>query len=633
MFPWSRLVVAILVSTQAAAARGARADDLEVTVARMAKIGACWSPSFSPDASRLAFVSNLNGVPQVWSVPVEGGWPELVTALDDQVGSVLWSPDGAWLAFELAPGGGMNQQIYLVRPDGSDLHRITDGSQDNNWLGDWSHDSSMLTLASNRDAPETMDVYTYVLASRRMQLLARNPGIGYPTDLSRDAEKALVWRMESRSSNNLVLRHVDSGEETLLTAHEGPGTFSGGLFSPDASFIYLTSNKARDLTAFARIRNGTVGQPGAIEVIAARERDEVQSFTISEDGTTAALVWNVAGRSELEFQNLATLESEPGPELPAEIVSGLTFSRDGRHLAMVLSGSTAPSDIWILDRASGRLRQVTYSPHAGVDLGSLVRPELLRYRAHDGLELSGWLYSPPGVQEPTAYVLSFHGGPEGQERPSFRSNYQALLARGIGVFAPNVRGSSGFGKRFVNLDNGELRFDAIRDIESTVKYLVEGGIADPERIGIMGGSYGGYMTLVGLTWYPQLFAAGADFFGMVNFETFFEHTEPWMAAISTIEYGDPATQAALLQSLSPIHKLDQIRAPTIVLHGANDTNVPVVEAEQVVENLRQRDVPVEYVLFPDEGHGFRKTKNRITAAVATVRWFERHLGSGSQAAR
>ena len=150
-------------------------------------------------------------------------------------------------------------------------------------------------------------------------------------------------------------------------------------------------------------------------------------------------------------------------------------------------------------------------------------------------------------------------------------------------------------------------------------------MADPARLGIMGGSYGGYMTMAGLAWYPDLFAAGANLFGVVNFETFFAQTEPWMAAISTLEYGDPATQAELLRDLSPIHQIDRVKAPTIVLHGANDTNVPVVEAEQIVDSLRQRQVPVEYVLFPDEGHGFRKTENRITSQVAIVRWFATHL--------
>jgi dipeptidyl aminopeptidase/acylaminoacyl peptidase len=264
-----------------------------------------------------------------------------------------------------------------------------------------------------------------------------------------------------------------------------------------------------------------------------------------------------------------------------------------------------------------------------VDLAKLVQPELVRFQAHDGLVLSGWLYRPRDTAAPGPIVLSFHGGPEAQERPFFSSDYQALLAHGIAVFAPNVRGSSGFGKTFVNLDNGGLRFNAIRDIKACVDYVVGAGIADPGRIGIMGGSYGGYMTMAGLTEYPELFAAAANLFGVVNFETFFAQTEPWMAAISKVEYGDPETELALLRSLSPIHKIDRVVAPTIVLHGANDTNVPLVEAEQVVDSLKRRGVPVEYVLFPDEGHGFTKTPNRIRSTVSIVRWFAKHLRAGA----
>jgi dipeptidyl aminopeptidase/acylaminoacyl peptidase len=254
-----------------------------------------------------------------------------------------------------------------------------------------------------------------------------------------------------------------------------------------------------------------------------------------------------------------------------------------------------------------------------------VRPELVKFKAHDGLELSGWIYRPANRRDRAPFVISFHGGPEGQERPSFRSDYQALLAAGIGVLAPNVRGSSGFGKKYVNLDNGELRFNGLKDIKACVDYLTSNGFADPKRIGITGGSYGGYMTLAGVTEYPELFAAGVDEFGMVNFFTFFEHTEPWMAAISTIEYGDPKTQKELLTKLSPLAKLSTIKTPLQVQHGANDTNVPVVEAEQVVANLKERGVPVEYILFPDEGHGWRKTANRVTSTVKMVEFFEKYL--------
>lgn len=609
-----------------APAAAAGPGDLESAVALMARIGSASSPSFSPDGRRLAFVSNLNGVPQVWTVATEGGWPTLVTGLDDQVGNVVWSPAGDWLAFSLAPGGGLNEQIYLVRPDGTGMRRITDGGKENNRLGFFSHDGRLLALGSSRRTAAAIDSYVYDVAAGSLKMVAENRGIGSLTDISRDGRRALLTRVASRGDSNVFLIDLASGTETLLTPHEPPGNFSGAKFSPDGRSVYLLSDKDRDRIALGRVRIGDDGAPGPIAVVAGRDDAELQGFEIAEDGRTAAALWNVGGRSALSFLDLATGKLAAGPDLPAEIAGGLEFSRDGRLLALAASGSARPLDIWVLDRSNKRFRQVTQSPHPGVALDSLVRPELVRFTAQDGLELSGWLYRPRGAASGGApLVLSFHGGPEGQERPAFNATYQALLSRGIGVFAPNVRGSSGFGKRFVNLDNGVLRADGVRDIKAAADYAVRSGIAAPGRIGIMGGSYGGYMVMAGLTEYPDLFAAGANLFGVVNFETFFEHTEPWMAAISTVEYGDPKTETDLLRRLSPIHAIDRVTAPTIVLHGANDTNVPVVEAEQVVESLKRRGVPVEYVLFPDEGHGFRKTPNRIRSAVSIVRWFETHL--------
>jgi dipeptidyl aminopeptidase/acylaminoacyl peptidase len=601
------------------------AEDLERSVTLMAQIGASWSPSFSPDGTRIAFVSNLNGIPQVWTMPATGGFPTLVTAFDDPVGFVTWSPDGKWLAFNVAPGGGFNEQIYIVRPDGSEMRRLTEGGKENNFLGDWTPDGRALYFSSNRRNSSSTDSYLIDSASGQMRMVAENRGVGGINDVSRDGQYAVVGRLINRGDNNLYLVNLSDGKEALLTAHEGPGSFFGGEFAPDGRTVYFASNKDRDLIAFARVKIDEKGQPGPVEVLAARDDAELSGGLMNEQGTVIALVWNVGGRSQLSFYDVYNNKLTPGPLLPAEIVGAMDFSKDGQSLAIVLSGAAAPQDIWMLDMRTKQFTQLTHSPHAGVDLTKMARPELVRYKAHDGLELSGWLYRPHGKKGPGPIVLSFHGGPEGQERPGFNSTYQALLARGIGVFAPNVRGSSGFGKKFVNLDNGALRKNAVRDIKASVDYVVKAGVADRRRIGIMGGSYGGYMVMMGLIEYPELFAAGANLFGIVNFETFFKNTQPWMAAISKIEYGNPETEAEMLRKLSPIHRIDRVKSPTIVLHGANDTNVPVIEAEQVVESLKKRNVPVEYVLFPDEGHGWRKTPNRIRSAVSIVRFFETHL--------
>jgi dipeptidyl aminopeptidase/acylaminoacyl peptidase len=632
--PVTRLIVAdmmrmhaalLLLLAPIAAVAAPAPDPIADKVARMAAVGFSTAPSFAPDGASIAFLSNMSGVPQIFVVPAEGGWPVQVTSGSDPVTALSWSPRGDLIAYAVAPGGGLNTQIYVVAPDGTGVRRLTAGNKENNGLGTWSDDGGSLTMSSNEREPATFDAYVVDIKSGRKTLVAKIGGVGGMSDLTRDGRRAVLSKTRSRGDNDLFLVDVARKSEVLLTRHTPPAQFFGRI-APDGRAIYLGSNNERDRTAFGRIPVDAAGAPGAFEVIAERGDAELDSFALMRDGKTAAILWNAGGRSQLALVDLAS-GAPTQVALPDDIAGGLTFSRDGKRLAMVIGGATRPTDVWVLDVASKKSWQVTRSAHPGVPLATLQRPELATFKAHDGLALSGWLYRPPGANRPAPYVISFHGGPEGQERPTFRSDYQALLAQGIGVFAPNVRGSSGFGKAFVNMDNGERRFESLKDIKASVDFLVGQRLANPKKIGVMGGSYGGYMTMAALTEYPELFAAGANLFGIVNFETFFSHSEPWMGAISTSEYGDPKTQKDMLHKLSPIHKVDRIKAPLIVLHGANDTNVPVIEAEQAVAAVKKRGLPVEYVLFSDEGHGWRKTANRITSTVAITRFFVKHLAA------
>jgi dipeptidyl aminopeptidase/acylaminoacyl peptidase len=617
----TRTLAALLLLLAPIAA--AEPDPIAEKVARMAAVGFSTAPSFAPDGASLAFLSNMSGVPQIFIVPTDGGWPVQVTAGPDPVTSLAWSPRGDLIAYAVAPGGGLNTQVHVVAPDGTGARRVTAGNKENNSLGAWTDDGAAFTVSSNERDAASFDAYLVDVKSGRRTLVAKIGGVGGMTEIARDGRRAVLSKTRSRGDNDLFLVDLKTRTQTLMTKHTPPAQFFGRI-AADGKAVYLGSNNDRDRTAFGRIAIDTGGAFGAFEIIAQRNDAELEGIALTHDGKTAAILWNAGGRSQLAFVDLATGASSPVP-LPDDIVGALTFSRDGKRLAMAIGGATRPTDIWVLDVASKKARQVTRSPHPGVSLATLHRPELVTFKAHDGLELSGWLYRPPGATRAAPYVISFHGGPEGQERPVFRSDYQALVAQGIGVFAPNVRGSSGFGKAFVNLDNGERRFESLKDIKASVDFLVGQRIANPKKLGVMGGSYGGYMTMAAMTEYPDLFAAGANLFGIVNFATFFSHSEPWMGAISTIEYGDPKTQKDMLDKLSPIHKIDRIKAPLIVLHGANDTNVPVIEAEQTVAALKNRGLPVEYVLFPDEGHGWRKTANRITSTVAITKFFAKHL--------
>ena len=598
-------------------------DPLEASVTALMKLASASSPSLSPDGRRIVYVSNESGTPQAWIAPASGGKPARLTDTEDPVGGVLWSPDGSRIAYTIAPGGGMNAQVWLVAPDGKAPERVTDGGTETNLLGPFRADGKALALASNRRYRTHIDAWIHDVSSRSLTLAAENRGFGAIADFARDGTRILVRRTPQRGFSDLYLVDVASKAETRLTPHEGPADYQG-LLSPDGVSVWAATNAGRERTAFGRIGLAD-GKPGAFEVVASRDDADVTSFVLDEAGTRAILLWNAAGRSEISRVDLRTKRETPGPKLPGEVAGGLSLSKNGEKLAIALSGPARPGEIWLLDLKTNRFTQVTRSAGKARPPAPLVVPELVKITAFDGKPLWSWLYRAPGAKAPGPLVLSFHGGPESQERPGFRPDYQALLSRGISVLAPNVRGSAGFGRAFLALDNQEKRVDVLRDVKACRDWAVAERIADPARIGIMGASYGGWVTMAALTAYPSDFAAGADLFGIVNFFSFFEQTEPWLAEISKAEYGDPERQGELLKSLSPLFKLDWIKAPVLVLHGKNDTNVPVVEATQLVETLKRKGTPVEYLLFPDEGHGFRKLPNRIRASVAVVRWFETYL--------
>ncbi len=603
----------------------AAGSDLEARAAALARVGGAWSPSFSPDGARLAFVSDLSGVPQVWTIPVSGGFPERVTPFEDPVEKVRWSPAGALLAFSVAPGGAASEQVWVSRPDGTGLRLLTDGGRETNRLDGFTRDASRLRVASSGRNATAIDAYLLDPLTREASARCAASGASSYADVSCDGRFALLSRSSRPRSGDLLLVDLASGAELLLTPLESPAAVRDAVFSPDSRTVWLSTDAGRDLLAFARIRLAANGAPGPIEIVAARDDAELSAFAVDGAGLTAVLVWNVAGRSELAFVDLATLRSRPGPALPAEVATDPVFSPDGARLALVLSGFDAPADVWLLERARGTFRQLTKSPRAGVDPGSLARPTLVRLSGQDGLPIPARLYRPRGAAGPGPIVLSLHGGPEDSGPHAFSADLQALVAEGISVLAPDVRGSAGSGRRFASLDDGPLRRNAIEDVAACVDWAVSSGLADPKRVGVLGLSGGGYLAMAALAAYPDRFAAAATLAGFADLPSFLRGTEPWLAAAAKSEYGDPDTEPLLLATLSPVRRLDRVTTPTLVLHGANDTICPVEGAEHLVRGLDRRGVPTRWVVFPDEGHGFRKTSNRVRATVEVVRWFATYL--------
>ena len=623
-----RYVAALVMSAAAGAVgaqSGAASSPMAARIKAMAEIPSTFGAVYSNDGKQIAFLSNRTGTPQVWLVSAAGGEPKQITRSEDPIGSLAWSPVEDVIAYDVARGGGYNSQIFLSRPDGTSPKRITSGGKEDNFAGGFAPDGRYWFRSSQRN-PKAPDSWIYEPTTGKAAIAIRFDDFGGIVDIERPSQRALISRLVTRGNANLLLHDLQSGKELLLTPHEGPAIVFGAL-APDGSAVYMVNNLNRDRLAVSRIPIDAGGNPDDTTLLAAREDAEADAFVLSDDGRRAVLSWNVGGRTELELVELPSGRRTPLPPPPGEIASVSDFSPDGARITLNVSGSATPPSAWQYDFASRRYAPIAPVATPNVDLSALVQPELRKYKAHDGLELTGWLYLPKNFRQPGPVVLSFHGGPEGQERPVFRADYQAILAQGVAVFAPNIRGSSGFGKKYLALDDRERRVDANRDILASANYIVESGVGAKGRLGIVGGSYGGYVVMVGVTEYPDTFAAGVNMYGIVNFETFFAQSTPWMGAISSGEYGDPKTQADLLKRLSPIHKLDKVKAAMLVMHGANDTNVPLVEAQQVVDTLRKNGRKVEFLLFPDEGHGWRKIPNRVKSTVTMADFFRRHLAT------
>ncbi|MDZ4047098.1 MAG: hypothetical protein U1E00_01955, partial [Pseudoxanthomonas sp.] len=383
---------------------------LEARITAMGQVGSASGGTYSPDGKQIAYITSLSGSPQAWIIPATGGYPRQVTNGSDPVSGLRWSPDGR-LAYAVSPGGGYNARLFLSSTDGVRVTRMNEGEH-NTFAGDFAADGRYYFRSNARD-PAATDVWIYDPKTGKSRLAIEMEGLGGLDDLV--GQHALVNRLVTRGDNNLWRDDLSTTPHTkiLLTPHEGTAR-SQGQFGADTNTVYLAHDLGRDRAVFARIRIGADGLPSAPQTLASREDGELADFALSKDKQQALLTWNVGGRNELEVIDLGTGEGHELPTPPAELVSGADYSPDGRHVVLTISGSTAPADLWQLDLATDEYTRLTWSPTAGVDLAALVKPELRTFKAHDGLELSGWLYLPPGFKQPGPVVLSFHGGPESQ---------------------------------------------------------------------------------------------------------------------------------------------------------------------------------------------------------------------------
>lgn len=589
-------------------------------------IGA-WSVSLSPDGQRLAYVSDRDGTPQLFVSDVDGNNEHALDTGPEPVQEAHWSVVGGWIALSIAPGGSPRTQVWAIRPDGTGLRCVSGAAQGASYLGPWTHRQSLLALArtSEQTAGETL-LYDLELG---VEIPIAAGGQPLVLDVDRERRTALV-RRGPRGVRSVWLVDLQSGQERELRVHEELGSTDLGRLSPDGTTAYLRSNAGRDRFALFAV-GVSDARLGHVELVAEHADAELDDLILTATGDSAALLWNRAGRSECQLLELSTGHSRE-LLLPEPLAHGGAFSKDGQVLAMTLEGPTHPKAVHVLDIAHGNWRRVTHQPSTWQ--APAATPTLERFKARDGLELSGWLY--PAARDrggPPAAVIHLHGGPESQERPSYNPLFQALAAAGIAVFAPNVRGSSGFGRTFMEADNRERRWGAISDVADCAQFLFARELATPRTLGCAGRSYGGYLTLAALVFHPELFAAGVDICGMSDFATFYRDTEPWIATQAYPKYGHPEHDSALLRALSPMHRLEHLRAPLLVVHGENDSNVPLGEATQVVAAARARGLAAELLLFPGEGHEVMQRANREHFVRSTLSFLTTHLQEESDANR
>lgn len=609
---------------------------MSLLISRYLSVRQAYCPSFASDGKRLIFLTDITGVPQIWQVALTPGrkepaWPDQLTFEADRVMEVWCSPapgDGR-LIYARDVGGNENAQLYLLSADSAEETALSAGHEDAMHLfGAWSADGRQILFAANRRNPALFDVYLQpVDGLARLVWQHDQPGYLYNLSFSPDGRRAVATRMFSSYQHDLFEIDLAAGTARRITPSAEIARYDKVYYAPDGRTLFVNTDLGSDFLHIARLDPETL----ALETLMAPEWD-TELLTHSPDGRYLAYAVNADGGHRLSVMDLRTGKTRTAPGLDA--VPGvvgmmdlrLAFSTDATRLAFSFTNSTRTSDIYVWNLETDQVQAVTRSSHGGLLPNSFVAPRLIHYPTFDERSIPAWFYQPTERGgKPAPAVVIVHGGPEAQFRPFFHFLVQYLVHNGYAVLAPNVRGSSGYGKAYSHLDDVEKRMDSVADLAHAARWLKEQPDVDGDRLAVYGGSYGGFMVLAALTSYPDLWAAGVDIVGISNFVTFLENTSDYRRAHREAEYGSLARDREFLESIAPIHHVDNITAPLLVIHGANDPRVPLSEAEQLVAALKSRGVPVEFLIFDDEGHGLVKLKNKRVAYPTIVDFLNTYL--------
>ncbi len=597
-------------------------------ISRFIKIKWPGSGEMAPDG-RFYYVFNPDGIHQLFRAGPEGPSEaaKQLTHFEDGIGGYALSDDGKHIAITAATGGSEQNDLYLLDTANDKLvdlfidPKIVYGSPV------WRRDSKAFAFRANADSPTDFHVYLYDLSAQSHRRVFEGKGHHYPVDFSRDGTRLLVGRYNSASFSQIFEVELDTQKSREITpAGEEWAFFAVGYDATDER-ILVSTNYQGDLKTLHRIELGT-GDVAPILPDLANFAVDGADFNV--DRTVLAVIINQDGYSKLHLFGASDLKPLPMPQIPEGIVGNVGFS--GSKLLYSLNNANTAGIIyaWDMNAPDEAPKALTKAQTQGIDLGQFRLPELVHYSSFDGMKIPAFVYLPADYKkgQKIPFLVQYHGGPEGQYRPRFNKSFQYFLARGFGIIAPNVRGSSGYGKAYIEADNYKNRYKSVSDGVWAVKYVIEQGYTDAQMVGAWGGSYGGFMVMAVITEAPELFGAACNVVGICNIQTFLEQTKAYRRHLREAEYG-PLSDPEFLRSISPIYNIDKIRTPLMLAHGLNDPRVPIGEALQVAVALISRGMDVEQLYFPDEGHGFRKEANQLLYYKHLADFFESRLTNKS----
>jgi protease II len=588
------------------------------------RVRSAYAGRFDASGGHLAFVADLGGVPQAWAVA--DGWPELLVAPPDRAQTLHPGPRPGQLVVGADVGGNEHTQLLYVPQPGAAWQALTDDPERIHSFGGFAADGSAISFSANTRATRWFDVYVRDLRNGKAQRVLESDATNRAGPFSPDGRWLIVVRAYSSSHFELWLIDTTGVERPRQLSRPGEeAIYQRPEWAEDGRSLYCLSDLDRELAAPARIDVASgeltylVEPEVEVDETALAPSAQRLAYALNRDGETEVVVRDLVSGSERRVSGL------PPGALYTYWQNALAWDPNGRRLALSWSASRASPNVWIWSDQADAASQATRAGGLGVDPWTLVEPEHVEYPTFDGRRIPALFYATPASNGPAPCVVFVHGGPEGQYRPTFQPIVQYLASAGFAVLAPNVRGSTGYGKTYVHLDDVRRRMDSVADLAHAVYWLRDTSRADPRRIAVYGGSYGGFMVLAALTTYPELWAAGVDLVGIANFVTFLEHTGPWRRHLREAEYGSLERDRDFLEQISPINHVERIQAPLLVIHGANDPRVPIGEAEQMVSRLRGLGRTVEFLRLEDEGHQIAKLKNKLTIYPKAVEFLRLHL--------